>query len=233
LHACDWEVAVARLASLVGEADRSIVVLVGGRASCESIGWALRLAGEAPRAAAMRVPFGDEAPIGAIPGLALRRERAANLEGARMLGMTSNWGDALAALDGAALAIVLDADLDDAGIIALNQVPHVVQLATVPDPRLQTAELVLPIATMAEEQGVYVNRDRRAQRYLPARPAPGMARPAWWVAAHAWSRGAPGRHAPATASEAFGLLAPFAGLTYRDLGLTGRIVGSTPAGVTT
>jgi predicted molibdopterin-dependent oxidoreductase YjgC len=106
-----------------------------------------------------------------------------------------------------------------------------VHLASVPDPRLHGADLVLPIATMAEEQGVYVNRDRRAQRYLPARSAPGMARSAWWVAAQGWARGAANRSAPATASEAFGALQPFAGLTYRDLGLTGRIVGTATAGV--
>ena len=83
---------------------------------------------------------------------------------------------------------------------------------------------------MAEEQGVYVNRDRRAQRFLPARSAPGMARPAWWVAAQGWARGGDNRSAPSTASEAFGALAPFAGLDYRDLGLTGRAIDAAVAG---
>lgn len=230
LRACDWDAALARLASLVREADGSIVVLAGGRASCESIGWTLKLAGDARRAAAMNVPLGDQAPIGAIPNLALREERAANLEGARMLGMTSSWTDAVAALPGATLAIVLDVDLDEADVNALNQAAHVVHFATVPDPRILNARLVLPIATMAEEQGVYVNRDRRAQRFLPAKSAPGMARSAWWVAAQGWARGAANRSAPSTASEAFGALAPFAGLSYRDLGLTGRVVGAAVAG---
>jgi NADH-quinone oxidoreductase subunit G len=231
LRASDWEVALDRLAALVLEADGSIVVLAGGRASCEAIGWTMQLAGGARRAAAIHVPLGDEAPIGSIPNLALRRERAANLEGARLLGMKSEWTAAIAALQGAALAIVLDAPLDDADAAAVVAAAHVVHLASVPDPRLHGADLVLPIATMAEEQGVYVNRDRRAQRYLPARSAPGMARSAWWVAAQGWARGAANRSAPATASEAFGALQPFAGLTYRDLGLTGRIVGTATAGV--
>lgn len=230
LHACDWDTALERLASLVREAAGSIVVLAGGRASCESIGWTLKLAGDSRRAAAMKVPLGAEAPIGTIPNLALRKERAANLEGARMLGMTSSWADALAAAAGALLVIVLDADLDDADVAALSQVTHVVHFATVPDARLQTAALVLPVTTMAEEQGVFVNRDRRAQRFLPARPAPGMARPSWWVAAQGWTRGGANRSAPGTASEAFGALEPFAGLGYRDLGLTGRIVGAIAAG---
>jgi len=40
---------------------------------------------------------------------------------------------------------------------------------------------VLPIANVAEEEGTFVNRDGRAQRYFQAKPAPGMARPAAWV----------------------------------------------------
>jgi hypothetical protein len=83
---------------------------------------------------------------------------------------------------------------------------------------------------MAEEQGVYVNRDHRAQRYLPAKSAPGMARSAWWIAAQAWARGEAGRSAPGTASDALAGLAPFAGLSYRDLGLAGRVIGGVVAG---
>jgi len=230
LHACDWDVALDRLASHVRDAGGSVVVLAGGRASCESIGWTLMLAGDGRRAAAMKVPTGPEAPIGTIPDLALRAERAANLAGARLLGMTSTWPDAIAALAGASLALVLDATLDDGDVAALNSVPNVILFASVADPRLEHVALVLPIATMAEEQGVYVNRDHRAQRYLPAKPAPGMARSAWWIAAQAWTRGADGRKAPGTAAEAFGALAPFAGLSYRDLGLAGRLIAAPVTG---
>ncbi len=124
--------------------------------------------------------------------------------------------------------VVLDADLTDDEATALAGAERVVHLATVMDPRLRTVDAVLPITTMAEEQGVYVNRDRRAQRYLPARTPPGMARPAWWVASQAWSLVAAGRSAPATAAEAFTMLMPFDGLTYRDLGLSGRVVAGLP-----
>ncbi len=230
LRAGDWPLALERLAALVADAAGSIVVLAGGRASCESIGWTMRLAGGRPKAAAMKVPVGTEAPIGAIPNLALRKERAANLDGARLLDVSSDWSAAIAALKGAALAIVLDVELDDSEVAALSGAAHLVVLATVADPRLQHADLVLPITTMAEEQGVYVNRDQRAQRFLPARSAPGMARPAWWVASHGWARGGADRVAPGTASEAFGQLAPFAGMTYRDLGLTGRVLAAAPTG---
>ncbi|MCA9722302.1 MAG: molybdopterin-dependent oxidoreductase, partial [Gemmatimonadetes bacterium] len=89
---------------------------------------------------------------------------------------------------------------------------------------------VLPVTTMAEETGVFVNRDGRAQRFLPARTPPGMARPAWSVLAAAWAEGAPERRAPSTAAEAFAMLEPFGGLTHRDLGFGGRTVPA-PAGV--
>ena len=57
-----------------------------------------------------------------------------------------------------------------------------VVLGTVASDALRNAELVLPVTTMAEENGTYVNRDRRLQRYTQAKSQPGMARPAWWVA---------------------------------------------------
>jgi hypothetical protein len=55
-----------------------------------------------------------------------------------------------------------------------------------------------------------------------------MARPAWWIAAEAWSRQDGGRIAPETAALAFadlgGSLPALAGVTYADLGVTGRVV---------
>jgi predicted molibdopterin-dependent oxidoreductase YjgC len=103
-----------------------------------------------------------------------------------------------------------------------------VALNTVDDPRFESAEMVLPVTTTAEENGTFVNRDGRVQRYLQARSAPGMARPAWWVAAGAWEFLADGRAAPDTAAAAFERLSEtipsLGGLTYADLGLTGRAI---------
>ncbi len=229
LRAVDWDVALDRLSTLVHEAEGNIVLLAGGRASCESLGWVMRLIG-APRAAAMQVPTGPEAPIGTIPGLARRAERAANLMGARRLGVDTEWTTAVGALAQAALVITLDVTLDDAAAAAVEGVAHHAHLGTVVDERWATADAVLPVTTMAEEQGVYVNVDQRAQRYLPARPAPGMARPAWWVASQAWGRDRTGIRPPATAADAFAELAAFDGLTYRDLGLTGRRLATASTG---
>jgi NADH-quinone oxidoreductase subunit G len=227
----EWDVALDRFAALVDGTTGPTVVLFGPRASSETIGWLMRLLADRPRVAAMRVPLGDEAPLTGIPGLALRRERAANLHGARLLGVGHDWSQAIAALGGAGLAIVVDADLDDLEVVALAGAGVVVHLATVADPRFRNAALLLPITTMAEEQGVYVNRDGRAQRFLPARTPPGMARPGWWVAAATWARLGPDRCAPATAPDAFAALPEFDGLSYGALGLTGAVVASAAAGV--
>jgi NADH-quinone oxidoreductase subunit G len=224
LRAVEWPDALRRLADLVAAASGPVVMLVGGRASSESLGWLRTLLDGRALTAAMKVPIGPEAPIGAIPNLALRAERAANLGGAELLSVSGDWTLAVAAAASASLVVVLDVELDDAEAAQVASAGTVVHLATVADPRLGVPTLLLPVTTMVEEQGVYVNRDGRAQRFLPARPAPGMAWPAWRVAAEAWALLADGREAPATASEAFGALAPFAGMSHRDLGLTGRVV---------
>ena len=84
-------------------------------------------------------------------------------------------------------------------------------------------QVILPITNVAEENGTFINRDLRVQRYNQARTAPGMARPVWWVCAEA----APGS-APATAADAFamacGQIPALAGLSYKDLGLNGMVV---------
>jgi predicted molibdopterin-dependent oxidoreductase YjgC len=89
------------------------------------------------------------------------------------------------------------------------------------------------MTSMVEENGTYVNRDGRAQRFHQAKGAPGMARPAWWIAAEAVAL-ATGGDAPGTAALAFEALGEWipalAGLRYADLGHTGRTVGAEPAG---
>jgi NADH-quinone oxidoreductase subunit G len=228
--ATDWEAALEHFAGLLREADDTTVLLLGPRVSSESIGWLMRALGTRPVRAAMHVPTGPEAPLTGIPGLALRAERAPNLHGARLLGVGTDWNGAVSAISDAHLVVVVDAELTDAEAAALASARRVVHLATVADPRFRTAALLLPITAMPEEQGVYVNRDGRAQRYLPARTPPGMARPAWWVAAATWARLEEGRVAPSTAAEAFAALDAFGGLRYDTLGLTGSVVAASPAG---
>src|SRR5256884_10009079 len=90
--------------------------------------------------------------------------------------------------------------------------------------RARDAEVLLQIANVAEEEGTFVNRDGRVQRYFQAKPAPGMARPAWWVFAELVATLQGGGHV-ATAADAFDRLAAsieaFRGLSYPQLGFAG------------
>src|SRR6185295_16307733 len=181
--ATDWDTALGRLEQVLRGASGSAVVLASGRASTESLGLVRRLVDRFEVTAAVQVPIGDEAPLAGIPNLALRRERAPNLAGAELLGYTTDWAAALRRAGSAAVVVVLDAELDAADEAALAGAQGlVVVLGTVLADGLRNAELVLPVTTMAEENGTYVNRDRRLQRYQQAKSQPGMARPAWWVA---------------------------------------------------
>jgi len=88
---------------------------------------------------------------------------------------------------------------------------------------------------MAEENGTYVNRDRRIQRYSEAKSQPGMARPAWWVAGEVIAGPGPSASAPATAAQAFELLGErwpvFAGTTYDEIGFSGRVLSDSGGAV--
>jgi NADH-quinone oxidoreductase subunit G len=227
--ATDWDTALDRLGQAIRGASGTAVILATGRASTESLGLVRRMLDGFAVTAAVQVPMGDEeAPLARIPNLALRRERAPNLVGAELVGYAVQWARAMEEIPTAALVVVLDADLGPEDEAALAAAPGlVIRLATVM-PESRNAELILPVTTMAEENGTYVNRDRRVQRYQQAKAQPGMARPAWWVAGEVIAGPGPDASAPATAAEAFALLGErwpvFAGLTHDDLGFTGRVL---------
>ena len=86
--------------------------------------------------------------------------------------------DALDAAKTAAVVVVLD-DPD----CAVQTNGALIYLGTVlgADAPCRRADVVLPITNVAEEDGTFVNRDGREQRYYQAKPAPGMAQPAAWV----------------------------------------------------
>ncbi len=90
--ATDWDIALDRLGELVRGATGQAVMLASGRASTESLGLVRRLLDGNDVTAAVKVPLGDEAPLAGVPNLALRRERAPNLDGARLLGYTHRLG---------------------------------------------------------------------------------------------------------------------------------------------
>src|SRR6202165_798489 len=180
LQATDWDEAFARVSSILRGASGKAVALVSPGASTEALALAKRLlsGGGFDWTGAFQVVMGEEAPLAGVPNLALRAERAPNAKGAEQLGYTRDYAAAVAAAQSAAVVLVLD-DPD----CAVQTSGALIYLGTVlgPDAPARTAEVILPIANVAEEEGTFVNRDGREQRYFQAKPTPGMAQPAAWV----------------------------------------------------
>jgi len=176
LHAADWDEARERVATLLRGAGGRAVALVSPKASTEALFLARELFTGLDWTGAFQVVMGEEAPLAGVPNLALRAERAPNAKGAELLGYTRDYAAALAAAESAAIVLVLD-EPD----LVVRTAGTIIYVGTVLPDRARAATVVLPIANVAEEDGTFVNRDGRAQRYFQAKPAPGMARPAWWV----------------------------------------------------
>jgi NADH-quinone oxidoreductase subunit G len=224
-RAVDWDEALDRTAELLRGAGGSAAALVSPRASSEALYLARRLFDGFTWTGGFQVVMGEEAPLAGVPGLALRAERAPNARGAELLGYRRDIDAVLAAAAQAAVVLVLD----EPHVAPPAGAPgRVVYLGTVmPEDAGVRPDIVLPIANIAEEDGTFVNRDGRVQRYMQAKPAPGMARPAWWVLGELGSsRGVGTGDPPASAAEAFARLAgavdAFAGLSYGALGFGGR-----------
>jgi len=217
-RAVDWDEALDRARAILRGAAGRAVALVSPGASTEALFLARRALARFDWTGAFQLVMGDEAPLPGVPNLALRAERAPNVAGAELVGYTRNYGAALEAAAGAAVVLVLDDPQ-----VAVRTPGAVIYLGTVAPPSWDGGQpaVVLPIANVAEEEGTFVNRDGRVQRYLQAKPAPGMARPAWWVL------GELGESAerPGSTADAFDQLAAavdaFAGLSYSGLGLGG------------
>src|SRR6266487_1154464 len=234
-HATDWDEAFERAAMLLRGASGRAVALVSPRASTEALFLARELFSGFDWVGAFQVVMGEAAPLPGVPNLALRAERAPNATGAELLGYSRDYAAALQAAEGAAVVLVLDEPeitVRPAGMLLYagtvlpddsSPAPPATAPAAPHVPR--RADVVLPIAHVAEEDGTFVNREARVQRYFQAKPAPGMARPAWWVLSELLAALGRGDHL-ASAGEAFDRLAqaaaPFAGLSYASLGLAGK-----------
>jgi NADH-quinone oxidoreductase subunit G len=178
LHATDWDEAFARVLSILRGASGKAVALVSPGASTEALAAAKQLLSAFSWTGAFQIVMGEEAPLAGVPNLALRAERAPNARGAEQLGYTRDYASAVAAAKTAAVVLVLD---DPDCTVETNGALIYVGTVLGADAACRTAEVVLPIANVAEEEGTFVNRDGREQRYFQAKPAPGMAQPAAWV----------------------------------------------------
>src|SRR5438552_1827946 len=219
LRATDWDEALDRARKILRGARGAAVALVSPRASTEALFLARQALAAFDWTGAFPVVMGDEAPLAGVPNLALRAERAPNGNGAELLGYGRGYAAALQAAQSAAVVLVLD---DPDAVVKTDGA--LIYLGTVLPPAAREAAVALPIANVAEEEGTFVNRDGRVQRYFQAKPAPGMARPAWWVFAELVATLQGGGHV-ATAADAFDRLAAsieaFCGLSYPQLGFAG------------
>jgi len=225
LHAVDWDSALDRVADVLKGTSGTAVLLASGKASLESLGLLHLMIDGMDRTAAVHVPLGEEASLEGIAGLALRRERTPNQVGAQLVGYTADWAAAVEAAASAQVVVVLDETVDAEVMAQLRQAGTVIVLGTVDLESYHSADVVLPVTNMAEEHGSYVNCDGRAQLIRQAKAPPGMARPAWWVAAEVIGR-LTGDTVASTANDALVLLGEtvpaLAGLSHQGLGFTGR-----------
>src|SRR5437867_5386693 len=221
LHATAGDEAFDLVTSRLRGSGGSAVALVSPKASTEALYFARELFRGLEWSGAFQVVMGEEAPLAGVPNLALRAERAPNGRGAELLGYSRDYAAAVAAAETASVVLVLD-DPD----IAVRTAGALIYAGTVLPERARDAHAVLPIANVAEEDGTFVNRDGRVQRYFQAKSAPGMTRPAWWVFSELVAT-LDGAHdgRVGTAAEAFDRLAAsveaFRGLSYAQLGFAG------------
>src|SRR6266702_2833421 len=165
LHATDWDEAFERVLGILRGASGKAVALVSPRASVEALSLAKRLLSTFEWTGAFQVVMGEEAPLAGVPNLALRAERAPNAKGAELLGYSRDYAAALAAAESAAIVLVLD-EPD----LVVRTAGSLIYAGTVLPDGARAAAVVLPIANVAEEDGTFVNRDGRAQRYFQAKP---------------------------------------------------------------
>jgi NADH-quinone oxidoreductase subunit G len=228
LTAVDWDHALARAAQIVKGSTGKAVILATPFASNEALYLARRVLERFQVTAAFRADRVDgEHPLAGVPGLAVRGERAPNVAGATLLGYRDAFGDALGAIEGAALVLILGDSLDGVNRAQLEQAGNVIYLGTTLPEAARAARVVVPATNVAEEDGTFVNRDRRVQRYLQAKPGPGMARPAWWILgelAVELGLGDPLGSADEAFDELVEATHAFRGLSYRQLGVRGAVL---------
>lgn len=112
---------------------------------------------------------------------------------------------------------------------SLSEVPFLVVQASTMTESCHFASVVLPMALPAEQDGTYLNAERRIQRMQPVLAAKGESKPVWKVCGEISMRIKIGTPA-FSASEVFGRLAKdqraFDGLSYEKVGGEGFVLPS-------
>jgi NADH-quinone oxidoreductase subunit G len=231
LAGTDWQLAIDQAAKLLS--GKRAFVLASPNLSNEALYLLSELASATNGAGGFRIERGDEAPLAGVKDLSLRSDRAANGRGAELLGFTRS-DNPLAGLKDGDVLVVADEELAGADASAVAKASAVIVIGTMlPAWARHIAAVVLPIASVVEEEGTFTNLRGRVQRFMQAKAAPGFARPSWFVLADLLTAaGTKTNHM--LASDVFAALAKahpaFAGMSYDTLGLKGRSVANATAG---
>ncbi len=231
LVATDWDVAVPAAAKLLSGKRTHIVA--SPMLSNESLYLLTQLIDASKGAGVFRVAEGEEVPLPGVEDLALRRDRAANVYGAEMLGFKKT-NDVFAGAGKGDVLVVVGEDLDGLDASSISSAGDVILIGpAMPNWIAEKASVVLPTANFAEEEGTVTNLRGRVQRFSQAKAAPGLSRPTWLVLGDLL--GAIGRQSQFfLPSDVFGKLASsrpeFAGLSYDKLGFKGLPVLKAKAG---
>jgi NADH-quinone oxidoreductase subunit G len=219
--AAEWELALSTAATLL--AGRRAFVLASPMLSNEALFLLGRLVERTGGAGAFTVATGPEAPLPGVPDLALRRDRAANVAGALQFGFERSESP-LAGLRAGDVLIVADEELAGRDVTLPPDLGGLIVLGTVLPAWARDPDVVIPVTNFAEEEGTFTNLRGRVQRFMQAKAAPALARPAWYAVSDLLAAlGDSARFY--TASEVFDAVArahpDFAGLSYDALGLRG------------
>jgi NADH-quinone oxidoreductase subunit G len=137
---------------------------------------------------AVAVEIGPERHIPNLKGGITGREAAPNRRGAELAGLVPgasgmNAEAILAGTTPCSVLVVTDSDFgqaayDEAAVARLRQAARtLIVFGWADSPLAKAADIALPVATHAEKTGSFVNVEWRVQRFTPAFPPSGLARP--------------------------------------------------------
>ncbi len=221
LVATDWDRAIPAAAALIS--GKRTYVAASPNLSNEALFLLSQIVQGTSGNGGFAVETGEVAPLPGVEDLSLRADRAANVNGAELLGF-KRAASPLAGLQQGDVLIIADDTLALVAEGELERASAVIVIGTTLPEVVRNANVVLPIANFTEEEGTFTNIRGRVQRFLQAKAAPGMARPSWFVLSDlVVALGMNGTYY--LPSDVFNALAAshakFSGLSYETLGLRG------------
>ena len=237
----EWEVVLQELGGRLKECTGSVKAVLSPLCSNEDIGATLNLlkaigGGDV----VFRCPMKEEElPLPGEKGLRRTRYLAPNVDGLVALGAVNVGNEEgfegldQVSQDTEVLIVVGDRLLDQEGGFA-SEVDLVVYLGSHPCRALEGADFLLPITTLVEKDGTFVNCDGRLQRFSKALEGPPESRPAWAVLDDltAILRGSESYKSTEDAFNGLGKICEsFSGVTYADIGSEGIQLEFEPSSV--